>query len=89
MLYIPEKSAEAVSPGQTVRVGDAEFAVESVDAEPLELDESYDSLLQHAGGFHEGDWAYRAALSGSVDETGIFGGEVVTDSVSPMSFVVN
>ncbi len=88
-FYLPESGAESVKAGQTVRVGDSEYTLESLSAAPVEVDAGFDTYLVHAGGFAEGDWVYTAKISGGASEDGIFGGEIVTDSVSPLSFVMN
>lgn len=88
-IYVSEESAAKVSPGQTLRADGMEFTVGEKLGEPIELDPESDSYLIHAGGFEDGEWVYRIAIESAGEKNGTFGCEIVTDSVSPLSFVMN
>ena len=89
LIYVSEQSAANVKEGQTVRANGAEFTVRSISQKPVELDSSADSYLVHAGGFEEDEWVYTLTADAPAAEDGTYQCEVVTDSVSPLSFIMN
>ena len=89
ILYVSEENVVGIEPGQTVRPGDSEMTVRELSREPIELEPGTDSYLLHAGGFEEGEWVYLIPLDANNAQSGTFECEVVTDSVSPLSFVMN
>lgn len=89
MMYVSEDDAGSVKPGQTVRAGGAEFTVSGISSAPVELTDEFDNYIVHAGGFEVGQWVYKVDIEGDASEGGIYGGEIVTDSVSPLSFIMN
>ncbi len=88
-VYVPEDSAADILPGQTLRADGMEFRVGDQIGGPMELDPKSDSYLIHAGGFEDGEWVCRIAISAAGDKSGTYECEIVTDSVSPLSFVMN
>lgn len=88
-VYVSEDSAEAIKPGQIIRANGAEFTVGEQIGGPIELDPQGDSYLIHAGGFEDGEWVFRIAVSAAGEAGGTYECEIVTDSVSPLSFVMN
>ncbi len=94
VLYVAEESAGSIRPGQTVKAGGAEFAVGETGGEPVLPSGENDSdamgaYLLHAGGFAEGEWLFGIPLDGPSAADGIYACEVVTGSVSPLSFLLN
>ena len=88
VCYIKEADAPAVAPGKVVRLGGGEYAVTAVSAEPVAVDESFSAYALRVGDLAAGEWVYAATLSGSFPD-GVYEASVVTDSVSPISFLFN
>ncbi len=44
--------------------------------------------LMHLGGFSEGEWMYEIIADADIPD-GTYKTEIVTESVSPMSFILN
>lgn len=88
-VYVSEESAGSIKPGQIIRADGAEFTVGEQIGGPMELDPQEDSYLIHAGGFEDGEWVCRIAVSAAGEKSGTYECEIVTDSVSPLSFVMN
>lgn len=88
-VYVSEESVAAIMPGQTLRADGMEFVVGEKIGGPMELDPDADSYLIHAGGFEDGEWVCRVAVESAGEKSGTFECEIVTDSVSPLSFVMN
>lgn len=88
-VYVSEESAAKIAPGQILRADGMEYTVGEQIGTPLELDPETDSYLIHAGGFEDGEWVCRIALGAVGEKSGTYECEIVTDSVSPLSFVMN
>lgn len=88
VCYVTEKEAGSVKEGMSVTVDGKEYKVVSVSAIPTEITDSFDSYALHIGGFSVGAWVYAVTVDVPLAD-GVYAGEIVTDSVSPMSFVFN
>ncbi len=86
--WVREADAEKVSAGAAVTVGSAEGTVLRIDAEPVRVDESFTDYMRHVGGLQEGEWVYALTLDIPCPD-GVHAAQIVIDSVSPMSFVLN
>ena len=88
VCYIEEDDLEAVREGQTVRIGGEEHALGEVASRPVPVDETFDTYTLHVGGLETGQWVYPVQVDASLEE-GIYEAEIVVDSVSPISFLLN
>lgn len=88
VCYVREKDASSVKEGMTVAVDGRESKVISVSDVPMQITGDFDSYALHLGGFSVGEWVYAVAVDAALAD-GIYQAEIVTDSVSPMSFVFN
>ena len=88
VAYIREEDAESVREGMEVSIGDEKGVVVSVDSQPIRVDGNFTEYMRHVGSLQEGEWVYAAALDVVCDD-GVYSAGIITDSVSPMSFVLN
>ena len=89
VCYVRQEEAAGIQPGMTVRVGDQTFTVAEVAAQPVSVTaEAFSDYFLYVGGFQSGEWAVAVTLDGTLPE-GAYAAEIVTDSVSPLSFVFN
>lgn len=88
VCYVTEKDAMSVKEGMPVTVNGQEYKVISVSAVPMQITDSFDSYALHIGGFNIGEWVYVVTVDAALAD-GTYQAEIVTDSVSPMSFVFN
>jgi len=86
--YIREEDAAKVTAGMQLSIGDAQGQVLVISAEPQRVDDTFTEYMRHVGGLQEGEWVYPATLEISCPD-GIHAAQIVIDSVSPMSFVLN
>ena len=86
--YVREAEAGKVEAGARVSVGGAEGSVLSVAAEPVRVDGAFSEYMRHVGNLQTGEWVYAFTLE-VVCEDGVHEAQIVIDSVSPMSFVLN
>lgn len=86
--YIHEYDAARVTADMPVAIGDVQGRVISVSAEPLRVDDSFTDYMLHVGNLQQDEWVYAAALNADCAD-GIYAAQIVIDSVSPISFVLN
>lgn len=86
--YVRAADAGKVAAGASVTVAETECKVLEISAEPVQADEAFSDYMRSIGSLQEGEWVYAAALDADLPE-GVYEAHIVTDSVSPMSFVLN
>ena len=86
-LYIKESGIEQVKNGMQVNVNGSVYTVSEVSKLPVSVD-GMDEYLLHKGGFQSGEWVYTAAAKTELPD-GVYSAQIVVESVSPMSFVLN
>jgi hypothetical protein len=88
VIYVKEADAEKVEVGMTVRVGDKEYAVSEISAEPKRVDDTMSEYAIHASGLTAGEWVYAVKVNGDFAD-GVQKAEIVIESISPISFILN
>ena len=88
IAYVKEADVAKVSAEQAVSVAGAQGKVLSIDAEPMRVDDTFTEYMRHLGSIQQGEWVYAVTLDVAC-EAGIHAAQIVIDSVSPMSFVLN
>lgn len=86
--YIKEADVDKVEVGDKVLVGSTEGKVLAIGEEPVRVDDAFTEYMRHVGGLQLGEWVYAVALDLSCED-GVHSTQIVVDSVSPMSFVLN
>lgn len=86
--YVREMDVEKIMEENPVIVDEVEGVVKSVSKEPVRVDEDFTEYMRHLGGLQEGEWVYAIELD-AVCTDGVHEVQIVVDSVSPMSFVLN
>lgn len=88
ICYIPEANISSVALGMSIVIDDVEYPISAVAEEPVMMTADYGDYLLHLGGLQAGEWIYKVS-SECVTDAGIYSAYIVTDSVSPLSFVFN
>ena len=86
--FVKEADADMISAEQAVLVAGTQGYVLSVGAEPMRVDEAFTEYMRHVGALQEGEWVYAVMLDADCAD-GVYPAQIVIDSVSPMSFVLN
>ena len=87
-IYVKEADADSIESGMTVRIGDKEGTVTEIAASPVVVDASFTDYTLHVGNLVSGEWVFAIKVSGEFAD-GVYNAEIVIDSVSPISFVLN
>ena len=88
VVYVKEADIEKIAVGMTVRVGDEEYAVSEISTEPIRVDDTMSEYAIHASGLTAGEWVYAVKLNGDIAD-GVHKAEIVIESISPISFILN
>lgn len=88
ILYVSEADIAGVAQGNTVRLGDQEYTVTAIANEPIAVNESFTAYTLHIGGLSVGEWVYPVTINAKLPD-GVYEADIVTDSVSPISFLFN
>ncbi len=86
-VYIKEADIPKVAEGMEITVNGKNFTLSEVSQAPVCVD-GLDEYLLFKGGFQAGEWVYTAAASVDIPN-GVYSVEIIVESVSPMSFVMN
>ncbi|MDE7399038.1 MAG: hypothetical protein K2N06_05855 [Oscillospiraceae bacterium] len=86
--YVPEEKIGQIKSGMTVNVDGESLSVSGISAKPAAVTAGTDSYLLYLGGFSEGEWLYEVTANTTLSD-GTYKAEIVTESVSPMSFILN
>ena len=87
-IYVKEADADSIESGMTVRIGDKEGTVTEIAASPVVVDAMFTDYTLHVGNLVSGEWVFAIKVSGEFAD-GVYNAEIVIDSVSPISFVLN
>ena len=86
--YVTEEKAAKIKSGMQLNVDGNELSVSGISSKPVSVNAEMDEYLLYLGGFSEGDWLYEITANGALAD-GIYKAEIVMESVSPMSFILN
>ena len=85
---VRESDAASIALGDAVHINGETYELKSVSALPVEASAVLDNYTMHVGGLQEGEWIYLAEISAPIPD-GVYTASIVTETVSPMSFVTN
>ena len=88
VIYVKEADVEKVEVSMTVRVDDKEYTVSEIPAEPKRVDDTMSEYAVHASGLTVGEWVYAVKVNGDLAD-GVHKAEIVIESISPISFILN
>lgn len=88
--YVQDDDAQQIKAGEKLLFGDETYEVSSVSNDPLCVGGDFEEYIRYVGGFEYGDWVRQleggTADAGTVD--GTYRAQVVTESLSPLSFLM-
>lgn len=90
VCYVKEADLESVATGMKVWVGEDVYEVSEIALQPVQVTADFPEYLAHVGGIAQGEWVYEVELDGVLGaDGGIYEAQIVIESISPMSFVIN
>ena len=88
VVYIKDVDIEKIALGMIVRVGDVECTISEISASPVRVDSTMPEYAMHLSALAEGEWVYAVKVSGNFVD-GVHKAEIVIESISPISFILN
>jgi hypothetical protein len=88
--YVKEQSISQIQVGMAVDAESGSTTVASIAVVPVQVDDQFSEYLCHVGALSRGEWVYEVTLQDALGEDGsIFAAQIVTESIAPLTFVVN
>ena len=90
VCYVKEQSISQIQVGMAVDAESGTTTVASIAVVPVQVDDQFPEYLCHVGALSRGEWVYEVTLQDALGEEGsIFAAQIVTESIAPLTFVVN
>ena len=88
VIYIGESDVERLEIGMTVRSEDKEYKITDIAKTPIKVDGVLTDYAIHASGLTVGEWVYAVSIDGEHSD-GVQKADIVIESISPISFILN
>ena len=88
VIYIGESDVEKLEIGMTVRSEGREYTITDIAKASLKVDEALTDYAIHASGLTVGEWVYAVSIDGEHSD-GVQKADIVIESISPISFILN
>lgn len=88
VAYVPESAVKAVVDTREVDVEGKSFTLSPNAMIPMSITDSTNIYIRMAGSLSVGDIVYEIPMEGSLED-GVYSGDVVTETVTPMSLLLN
>lgn len=90
VVYIADKDISAIKEGMTVTVDGHNYTISEVNRQPVQAVKLQNEFLLYKGSFSEETWVYACVLSGEDPaDDGVYDASIVTESIHPISFILN
>lgn len=86
--YVPESAVNAVVQSRSVSLDGQEYTLDPNGLEPIAVTDSTNVYVRQAGGLHVGDIVYEIPMEAELKD-GVYSGTVITETISPMSLLLN
>ena len=88
-VYIKEEHLGTVEAGMPMRVKDKEYTIDQMERTPVSIPEGFDEYVLHVGGLQVGEWVFTVTSMNTDFPEGVYGADIVVESITPMSFIFN
>lgn len=89
VCYVGEDKVANVQTGMMLAVDGEEYTVSEISTQPVNAGSVLSDYAMHVGNLQSEDWVYAVTAEGSGVSDGVYDAEIVVDSVSPKTFVIN
>ena len=87
-LYVKDEDGNSVLAGMEVRIGEDTASVTAISLMPIKAETQLSDYVCHIGDFGAEDWVYAVQTDAALPD-GVYSAEIIVESMSPMSFVMN
>lgn len=88
VCYVSDSEIKKVQTGMHITVNDTEYEIADIASDPFCVSDDMDSYAMHIGNLQPGQWVYAVTADTELKD-GTYNVQIVTESVSPLSFVLN
>ncbi len=88
LCYVNDEDAANLAEGLSVTVDGLEYKIESIDEIAVKVENALDEYFAYRSGFSADQWVYAVIVKTDLPD-GYYDAEIVIESVSPISFVLN
>lgn len=88
ICYVKETDIGSVQEGMVVKIGEEECIISGITSVPITAKSELNEYAIHLGGLQAEDWVYKITFDSSL-ANGTYKAKIITESVSPISFVLN
>lgn len=88
VCYVPESDAQSVLSGMTVEIDGTKCQVSGVADSPEQVTEDFGAYALHVGNLETGEWVYEVSTDAVLPD-GVYEAAIITESIAPMSFLLN
>ncbi len=88
VCYVNQGNLSDIENGTTVVINETEYLVTAVGSEPIKVTNDFNDYALHIGNLQIGEWVYEIVIDAELSD-GIYEAEIVTESIAPMSFLLN
>lgn len=86
--YVQTQKIDGISNGSTVRINGVDGKVSYLNDKPIEVSANFDSYAMHVGEINQGDWLVPIDVDIKLED-GVYNCEIILESISPISFLIN
>ena len=86
--YISENDMEKITDNAYARIENVEYNLDNISKLPVPASDVISSYGLHIGSFENDEWVYTAELESALED-GIYKTNIVVESVSPISLLMN
>lgn len=86
--YISENDIEKITDNAYARIEGNDYVLDNISKLPVPATEVISSYGLHIGNFESGEWVYTAELDSTIED-GIYRTDIILESVSPISLLMN
>ncbi len=86
--YISENDLEKITDNAYARIEGNDYVLDNISKLPVPASGVISSYGLHIGNFESGEWVYTAELESTIED-GIYRTDIILESVSPISLLMN
>lgn len=88
VCYVKEDSISDITKDMTVRIKGKEYPIKNISASPMRVTDDFEAYALHIGSLQAGEWVYEVIVDAGL-ENGTYKAEIITESMAPVSFLLN
>lgn len=88
VCYVTEDDLSGIETGMTIVIGETEYTIASVNSQPIKATDELGEYALQIGDFRMDEWIFELVVNAELED-GIYRAEIVTESIAPVSFLLN